>query len=47
MNAAVRILKIAAVLVSVGWIAPAFADVALTTAVQKMERMTAADGTVT
>ena len=46
MNAAIKTLKIATLLVCVGWIAPALADVKLTTTVQKMERVASPDGTV-
>ena len=46
MNAAVRISKIALALACVGWIAPALADVTLTTTVQKIEHVTAPDGSV-
>ncbi len=46
MNAAIRTLKIATLLACVGWIAPALADVKLTTTVQKMERVASPDGSV-
>ncbi len=46
MNVAIRTLKFAALLACVGWIAPALADVKLTTTVQKMERVAAPDGSV-
>ena len=41
-----RTLKIALAAACIGWIAPALADVALTTTVQKLEKVTAPDGTV-
>lgn len=46
MKAVVRTLQLAAVSMCVGWVAPAFADVKLTTTVQKMERVAAPDGSV-
>ena len=39
-------LKLAVALICIGWIAPSFADIALKTTVQKMERVIAPDGTV-
>ncbi|HEY6598487.1 MAG TPA: hypothetical protein VIZ30_04215 [Pseudomonadales bacterium] len=39
-------LKFAAASICLAWIAPAFADIALTTTVQKLERIVAPDGTV-
>ena len=46
MKTPVHVLKAGAALICFVWIAPAFADVALTTTVQKMERVIAPDGTV-
>lgn len=46
MSVRAKSLRFVAVLACVGWVAPAFADVALTTTVQKMERIAASDGTV-
>jgi uncharacterized repeat protein (TIGR01451 family) len=46
MSARAMSLKFVVVLACLGWIAPAFADVRLTTTVQKMERVAAPDGTV-
>ncbi len=40
-------LKIIAAAAVIGWMTPAFADVALTTTVQKLERVAAPDGTAT
>ena len=42
-----RTLQMAAALLSSLWLVPALADVALSTTVQKIERVTAEDGTVT
>ncbi len=46
MKAVLRTLQFVAVLACAGWIAPALADVKLTTTVQKMERVAAPDGSV-
>jgi uncharacterized repeat protein (TIGR01451 family) len=47
MNAATTTFRIVAALVLSLWMAPAFAEVTLTNTVQKVERVTAQDGTVT